>query len=67
MSLLKKVGVLYFTNAMGEDVPRIMGQDEKGQRYLPWRTSLIPAFVEEAKFYVEFPRDEAQFLSLIHI
>eukprot|EP00969_Alexandrium_andersonii_P223177 9857413-Alexandrium_andersonii.AAC.1 len=30
------------------------------QRFLPRRTSLIPAFVDEAKLYVEFSRDETQ-------
>eukprot|EP00969_Alexandrium_andersonii_P125350 5541701-Alexandrium_andersonii.AAC.1 len=59
MSFLKKAGVLYFTNAIGGDVPMITGQDEQGQRFLPWRVSLVPAFVEEAKLYIEFPREEA--------
>eukprot|EP00969_Alexandrium_andersonii_P308593 13640095-Alexandrium_andersonii.AAC.1 len=61
MSTLKKVGVLYFTNAMGGSIPGIMGQDEEGQRFLPWRTSLIPTFVESAKLYIEFPREQTQF------
>eukprot|EP00969_Alexandrium_andersonii_P320210 14147149-Alexandrium_andersonii.AAC.1 len=28
-------GVLYFTNAVGGDIPSIMGQDEEGQRFFP--------------------------------
>eukprot|EP00969_Alexandrium_andersonii_P238010 10505433-Alexandrium_andersonii.AAC.1 len=33
MSLLKKVGVLYFTNAVDSHIPPIAGQDEEGQRF----------------------------------
>eukprot|EP00969_Alexandrium_andersonii_P196067 8661817-Alexandrium_andersonii.AAC.1 len=60
MSLLEKVGVLYLTSALDDELPHIEGQDEDGFRYLPWRTSLIPAFIEEPKLYVEFPRAELQ-------
>eukprot|EP00969_Alexandrium_andersonii_P049350 2166260-Alexandrium_andersonii.AAC.1 len=50
---------------MGGNIPRIMGQDEEGQRFFPWRTSLVPAFVESAKLYLEFPREETQFYARI--
>eukprot|EP00969_Alexandrium_andersonii_P277397 12262075-Alexandrium_andersonii.AAC.1 len=46
---------------MGGSIPSITGQDEEGQRFLPWRPSLIPSFVECPKLYVEFPRGETQF------
>eukprot|EP00969_Alexandrium_andersonii_P155853 6890701-Alexandrium_andersonii.AAC.1 len=58
MSLLKKVGVLYLSNGLGNEVPQIEEQDRNRQRFLPWRRSLIPAFVEEPKLYLEFNRDE---------
>eukprot|EP00969_Alexandrium_andersonii_P172056 7605381-Alexandrium_andersonii.AAC.1 len=45
---------------MDDDLPYIEGQNEDKQRSLPWRTSLIPAFVDEPKLYVEFARDEVQ-------
>eukprot|EP00969_Alexandrium_andersonii_P163927 7245023-Alexandrium_andersonii.AAC.1 len=60
MSLLKKVGVLYLSNGFDDEVPTFVDQDRHRQRFLPWRTSLIPAFVEEPKLYLEFNRDDVQ-------
>eukprot|EP00969_Alexandrium_andersonii_P302754 13383223-Alexandrium_andersonii.AAC.1 len=60
MSLLKKVGVLYLSNGFDNEVPQIEDQDRDRQRFLPWRTSLIPAFVEEPKLYLEFNRNDVQ-------
>eukprot|EP00969_Alexandrium_andersonii_P180925 7994744-Alexandrium_andersonii.AAC.1 len=45
---------------MGSNVPPIPGQDEERQRYLPWRQSPTPAFVESSKLYVGFHRGETQ-------